>query len=127
MNASVFCMQLGGEGCLDDGTGKGFPLSKDDVANAWVTVDIAKPHNDTASNEVVLDLSKTNATRFGTVFAVRYAWTGDCCSESPPSSKPCPVESCPIMGSSSALPANPFVAHIVGGKCKCVAPQVCDE
>lgn len=119
-------MQLGGEGCLDDGTGKGFPLSKDDVANAWVTVDIAKPHNDTASNEVVLDIRNIINTN-GTVFAVRYAWTGDCCSESPPSSKPCPVESCPIMGSSSALPANPFVAHIVGGKCKCVAPQVCDE
>ena len=124
MNASAFCMQLGGEGCLDDGTGKGFPLGKDDVANAWVTVDIVTGVGESGgANEVVLDLSKTN----GTVFAVRYAWTGDCCSESPPSSKPCPVESCPIMGSSSALPANPFVARVMGGKCKCVAPQVCDE
>lgn len=31
------------------------------------------------------------------------------------------------MGSASNLPANPFVAHIVGGKCKCLAPQTCNE
>jgi hypothetical protein len=31
------------------------------------------------------------------------------------------------MGS-SGLPANPFIAQIAaGGKCKCIAPQVCDE
>ena len=34
------------------------------------------------------------------------------------------VANCPIM-SSSELPANPFMAKIVGGKCDCVAPQVC--
>ena len=38
--------------------------------------------------------------------------------------KPCGPASCPIM-SSSSLPANPFLAKIVDGKCECIAPQVC--
>ena len=76
-----------------------------------------------APNELVVDLARAN----GTAFAIRYGWTGDCCSEHPPTADPCPIASCPVMGSSSNLPANPFVAHIVDGKCKCVAPQVCDE
>lgn len=119
LNASLFCMQLGGGGCLDDGTGRAFNGSIDE-SKLWVTVDIAPG---SAPNEVVVDLSRTN----GTAFAIRYADNGDCCSNNPPSAKPCPPASCPIMGSASGLPANPFVAHIVGGKCKCVAPQTCDE
>ena len=35
------------------------------------------------------------------------------------------VANCPIM-SSSALPANPSIAKIVGGKCECIPPMVCD-
>jgi len=119
-NASVFCMQEGGRGaaepCRDDGTGA--PGPDDDTA--WVAVDIA---TGSAPNEVVVDLARSN----GVAFAIRYAWEGDCCTENPPTSDPCPVATCPLMGSASNLPANPFVAHIVGGKCKCVAPQVCDE
>ena len=60
--------------------------------------------------------------------AVKYAWgIVDCCDLSDPTtftSKPC-IANCPIM-SSSGLPANPFIAQIAGGKCKCVEPQVCD-
>ena len=38
--------------------------------------------------------------------------------------KPCGPASCPIMAS-GGLPANPFLAKIVDGKCECIAPQVC--
>jgi len=59
--------------------------------------------------------------------AVRYAWGSvDCCDTTDPMlyvTHGC-VASCPIM-STGALPANPFMAKIVGGKCECVAPQVC--
>eukprot|EP00041_Stephanoeca_diplocostata_P041816 m.9016 g.9016 ORF g.9016 m.9016 type:complete len:214 (+) comp6809_c0_seq1:45-686(+) len=117
-NGSDFCMQSNGRGggCRDDGTGRQFPV----LQNSWVAVDIAEGTN---PNEIVVDLSKTN----GTAYAIAYAWTGDCCSENPPTSGSCPLASCPLMGSVSNLPPNPFVAHIVNNKCKCVAPQVCDE
>ena len=59
--------------------------------------------------------------------AVRYAWgIIDCCDYSDPDlyiKKGC-IANCPIM-SSSNLPANPFMAKIVSGKCECIAPQVC--
>jgi len=74
----------------------------------------------------------------------RYAWengaakgTKGCCGNNPnATTTPCPLASCPLMatwpGSGGAaegvtLPANPFIAHIVGGRCKCVMPQTCDE
>eukprot|EP00937_MAST-01D_sp_MAST-1D-sp2_P001167 g1167.t1 len=123
LNASMFCMQEGGRGapaCRDDGTGRAFDAAGYDASRLWRTVDVAPG---AAANEVVLDLARTN----GTAFAVRYAWTGDCCSENPPTSEPCPVASCPLMGTGSGLPVNPFVAKIEGGKCKCVAPTACDE
>jgi hypothetical protein len=124
VNESLFCMQHDNDqqagGCRDDGTGHNFttPFVDEDV---WQTVDIA---GTSSSDEVVVDLSKVNG---GTAFAIRYAWTGDCCSEDPPTSGPCKQASCPLMGAASKLPANPFIAHIVDGKCKCVAPQTCDE
>jgi sialate O-acetylesterase len=119
LNASLFCMQLGGGGCLDDGTGKSFNASwKDSVI--WQAVNIA-PGKD--GSELMLDLSTVN----GTVYAIRYADNGNCCSERPPTSDPCPVASCPIIGSISKLPANPFIAKIENNKCKCMVPQVCNQ
>jgi hypothetical protein len=60
--------------------------------------------------------------------AIRYAWSiVNCCDMNDPElyvTKPCGPASCPIM-SSSDLPANPFLAKIVDGKCECIAPQVC--
>jgi hypothetical protein len=62
------------------------------------------------------------------VHVCRYAWgIIDCCDLNDPStftSKSC-IANCPIMAS-SGLPGNPFIAKIEGGKCACVAPQVCD-
>ena len=90
-NASTFCMQLGGTGpggCRDDGTGKPVPAvalgaeasgHPPKAPSYWVAVDIAVG----AAGEVVLDLAKAG----GVANAVRYAWTGDCCSENPPTYK----------------------------------------
>lgn len=123
-NKTGFCMQDGGRAakgapaeCRDDGTGH---PKVEGPSTEWVAVDIT-PGSDTAS--VVADLSKVN----GTVYAIRYAWDGNCCSADLPTSGPCPIASCPIYGAESELPANPFVAHIVSGKCACIAPQVCDQ
>ncbi len=128
-NASAFCLQQG-QGSL--GCGNDFadlPIEADTSRSAgrpptppnyWRFVDIAAG---SAPNEIVVDLTRAN----GTVSAIRYGWTGDCCTEHPPTSDPCPIGICPLKGSESGLPANPFIAHIVGGKCKCIAPQVCDE
>lgn len=119
LNASSFCMQRSGKACRDDGTGRGNPGPIDD--SDWVAVDITPG---VEPNEVEVDLSKIN----GTIHAIRYGWTGDCCSSLPPTSAPCPLASCPIVGALSNLPANPFIARVTdGGKCECVFPQVCDE
>eukprot|EP00038_Savillea_parva_P025920 m.50173 g.50173 ORF g.50173 m.50173 type:complete len:698 (-) comp7211_c0_seq2:133-2226(-) len=118
VNATDFCVQEGGKGCRDDGTGHNYSYPVNE--SAWIAVDITEG---SAPNEVVVDLSRAG----GAAFAIRYGWKGDCCSENPPSADPCPLASCPLVASGSKLPANPFLAHIVGGKCKCIAPQTCDE
>jgi hypothetical protein len=56
--------------------------------------------------------------------------------------QPCPPASCPIKSTALAidrdqnfdrkqpeeqLPASPFVALVVKGKCRCLKPQVCDS
>ena len=90
----------------------------------------------------VLDLSPLNGTQ---VAGVRYGWTtgadntdgktgavgahAGCCVDTDGDlfkSRPCPTGSCAVFGS-SGLPANPFQAKLRGGKCECMAPQVCDE
>ena len=45
------------------------------------------------------------------------------------SREPCPTGACPLYasGKGALLPAAPFVANIVGGKCECLPPQQCDE
>ena len=65
----------------------------------------------------------------GTVAGIRYAWGtgGQCCmGDANGITIPCPIETCPIMSAPSNLPANPFMAKVVGGKCKCIPPQKCD-
>ena len=96
----------------------------------WVTVQIkAKPPVDGALFEaaVVVDLSSLNGS---TALGVRYAW-GDspCCLNYPlypKGDEPCLPGSCPIMAEPSKMPAMPFLAEIVEGRCRCQAPQRCD-
>ena len=99
--------------------------------------------------EIVADLSPLDG---GAVHAVRYAWgvktdteleqSTQCCENGDPQlllegaqrrkdkaqptwSKPCREGLCPIVAS-GGLPANPFIARIVDGRCQCIPPQVCD-
>jgi hypothetical protein len=116
VNASDFCMQEESGGCRDDGTGMNYSRTINE--SAWIAVDVTAG---SSPDEVVVDLTRSG----GVAYAIRYAWTGDCCSSHPPTSDPCPIASCPIMGGSSKLPANPFIAHIADNRCRCVAPQVC--
>ena len=137
VNASAFCLQthadpiigLGARGhggakdCWDDGDGHTLGPGNYDSGENWVTVDVMAHSQDT----VEVDLAKADGRP---IFGVRYAWEGDCCDGNLPTFEPCPLASCPVMGHYSGnvtLPANPFVAHIVGGKCKCLEPQKCDE
>ena len=129
-NADNFCMEAtkdpeGNKLCPTWAGGTGTPIntSTTQLDGGWTTgLDITLGA-DGASIEV--DLSSLNGTA---PTAVRYAWSiVNCCDMNDPDlyvTKPCGPGSCPIM-SSSNLPANPFLAKIVGGKCQCIAPQVC--
>lgn len=60
------------------------------------------------------------------ITGIRYAWSASpCCPDSDRSGAPCPPNSCPIRSYNSTLPAAPFYAKIVNGKCECTAPQIC--
>jgi len=73
---------------------------------------------------VDIDLSPLNGTA---PTALKYAYDMlFCCDATDPTlyvTHGC-IEECPIM-SSSRLPANPFIAKIVGNACECLPPQVC--
>lgn len=91
----------------------------------WIEVDLKAGTN---HNDVIVDLAKLNSS---TPLAIRYAWQDEqptCCVKTVGlgTEFPCPMESCPIIAKNSRLPANPFIAQIIGGKCKCVEPQICD-
>mmetsp|Transcript_21358 Transcript_21358/g.27287 ORF Transcript_21358/g.27287 Transcript_21358/m.27287 type:complete len:117 (+) Transcript_21358:444-794(+) len=95
----------------------------------WITLDISQGNNE---NEVVVDLSPLHGK---TPVAIRYAWGNTidrCCVKTTQShvdevTSICKPEACPIFSSSNNLPANPFMARIINGKCKCLDPQICNE
>jgi hypothetical protein len=98
----------------------------------WLPVNISRG---ASAFEIVADLAPL---RGAPIHAVRYAWgvkTADtgpeesmwCCDDGDPlvyTTKPCRQGACPIVAS-GGLPANPFLARIVGGRCQCIPPQVC--
>lgn len=95
--------------------------------DAWVSLNLSRA----SPTQLSVDLSPLRGKR---VVAVRYAWEAPiglerlCCDEHDPQvglSRPCEAARCPIM-SSGGLPANPFLARLVNGRCKCVPPQNCD-
>jgi len=86
-----------------------------------------------ATSTITVDLSSLPPDQLSRgVTGVRYArWTrvGEplCCGTQSFTYTPCPPNSCPISASVSDLPAMPFEAELTAaGKCKCLAPQVCD-
>jgi sialate O-acetylesterase len=97
-------------------------ITDSSAPGAWVAVDVV-----VAAGGITADLSQLPSG--ATPLAVRYAWGNDdgdtCCTPAGPTA-PCVPASCPIWSPESGLPANPFIAKIEGGACRCVAPQRCD-
>ena len=87
-----------------------------------------------ASDQIGAEL---DALRGAAIHAVRYAWgisdshnkEGSPCSrEAEPHvylSKPCHAPGIGTITASGGLPANPFLARIVDGRCQCIPPQQC--
>ena len=118
VNPNGFCFQSGAGGrCVDDGSGAAGANATD---SGWVYVDVAAA----TATSITVDLARSG----GAIYGIRYAMEDVfCCHYYAPTSAPCPVASCPLMGKASRFPANPFMARVVGGKCVCIPPQVCDE
>ena len=73
-------------------------------------------------DEVVLDLGGADIA--SNITAVRYAWgENPCCPGLDRSVLPCPPNSCPIQTWNSTMPAVPFWATIVDGKCSWVSTK----
>ena len=111
------------------------------VKGVWLPADIALG---SAAGTVTVTLPAGAAA--GPPTAVRYAWGGvgpaggngdptpngddvSCC-EGDGLSTPCLPVSCPLVAPDEkapfgALPIDPFIAKIVGGKCVCPEPQMC--
>ena len=131
INASLFCIEqypaknsTGGNAgyniCPEWAGGDGKTAAGTPLDTQWINVNYTKA----TDNSITVDLAPLNGS---VPTAVQYAWgVVDCCDHSDPNlyvTHGC-AAACPLM-SSSNLPANPFKAKIVGGKCECVAPQVC--
>eukprot|EP00463_Aulacantha_scolymantha_P000328 TRINITY_DN1198_c0_g1_i1.p1 TRINITY_DN1198_c0_g1~~TRINITY_DN1198_c0_g1_i1.p1 ORF type:complete len:248 (-),score=11.19 TRINITY_DN1198_c0_g1_i1:243-986(-) len=127
-NASLFCMEpmavpdkKGETYCPKwaGGSGDVFPPGVH-LDSGWITLNFTLA----SSTSIKVDLAPLKGI---VPTAVRYAWgVVNCCDSSDPNlyvTHGC-IATCPIM-SSSGLPANPFQAKIVKGKCECVLPQVC--
>lgn len=135
-NASQFCMEVEGvenktsgqpipdmQTCPTWAGGDGQPVSSDsDLDGGWIRLNFTADNDGTGIN---VDLSPLNGTA---PTAVRYAWgIVNCCDENDPNlyvTHGC-IADCPIYSARDGLPANPFKAKIVDGKCECIAPQVC--
>lgn len=97
---------------------------------------VALPYTLAPPSSITVDLT---LLRGASPQGVKYAWgsTGGrpndadviCCASGGAAAE-CVPGQCPVFVSTSlapfgGLPANPFLAKIVGGKCVCPAPQVC--
>mmetsp|Transcript_8561 Transcript_8561/g.25584 ORF Transcript_8561/g.25584 Transcript_8561/m.25584 type:complete len:156 (-) Transcript_8561:323-790(-) len=96
---------------------------------AWTNVDIVGVDGPS----IIVQLPAT-----GTVKAIQYGHVSPkghpqsghykvCCGNRDFGTDPCAPESCPLALARGGLPAMPFHAAVVNGKCSCFAPQVCDE
>ena len=88
---------------------------------------------DAATGDVLLDLAPLGGAAPA---AVQYAWhdvSDSCCTTGDKAfdallgtTHTCAPGSCPVFGSESQLPGNPWIAQLESGRCKCVPPQRCD-
>ena len=108
-------------------------------SGSWLPVHISAG---AAPGTVTVDLSALPAGS-GAPTAVRYAWGGTAggndptpngddvsCCEGDGVATPCVPMQCPLLAPEplapfGAVPVDPFLAEIVGGKCLCPEPQMC--
>lgn len=120
--SDAFCIEPSAEPQSCPSWAGASPGGYNSSAGRWISVDITSA---TASS-VTVDLTPLNGT---VPVGVRYAWdVFDCCNAGDPMlyvskscDNPCPITTAALP----QLPANPFMAKLVDGKCSCVAPQVC--
>jgi len=97
--------------------------------NGWIMLNYTMASTDEASNRNAIHVDLSPLPQGINPTAIRYAWGFvDCCDHTDPSlyvHHGCSAN-CPIRSSKSQLPANPFQAKIVNGKCECIAPQSCN-
>lgn len=95
----------------------------------WTEVAIKLLSDETS---IAVDTQGLNISTGG-VHAIKFGWSendGTCCIDLLENTRlaPCIPGSCGLMTRNSLLPANPFFAAIeADGRCKCPAPQQCDE
>lgn len=139
-NAEAFCMEewvlVKGELHDDDarftcptwagGIKKHGRHAKNDKVGPYSTGWVEVPYTLKDDYTIVADLSGIPEKQQPT--AVMYAWGNvDCCDHTDPDlfvTKSC-IANCPLKSKKGQLPANPFKAKIFGGKCECIAPQIC--
>ena len=97
--------------------------------DTWINVDIRL---DNATGDVLAALPTggvPTAVQYGHLSPKSHPQNGHdklCCGNRDFTKSGCAPESCPLSAALSRLPAMPFHARIVGSKCSCFAPQVCD-
>jgi hypothetical protein len=71
------------------------------------------------------------AIRLGWPLGMLHGLSDTCCPTAALHKKPgvgaCLPGNCPLYSGTSELPANPFFATVVDGKCRCPSPQTGDE
>lgn len=106
-----------------------------DDASMWISAPLRSTFgsDDSIGTGIDVDLKGLFSSQ-QQVLAVRYGWPlsdgADTCCPSKlvrDGLMPCVPGSCPIMSSNSFLPANPFYATLVAGKCYCLPPQTCSK
>ena len=94
---------------------------------SWTNVDISLDGGDVLA--LLPSGVRPTAVQYGHLSPKGHPQNGHdkiCCGDRDFTKGGCPPESCPLSATASRLPAMPFHARIIGGKCKCFAPQVCD-
>lgn len=96
----------------------------------WKNVNIALDATDNTLVVILPSKGNITAIQYGHLSPKGSPQNGHdkiCCGNRNFALDPCAPNSCPISSARYDLPAMPFHAQIINGKCKCFLPQVCDE
>eukprot|EP00656_Telonema_subtile_P043614 TRINITY_DN49962_c0_g1_i1.p1 TRINITY_DN49962_c0_g1~~TRINITY_DN49962_c0_g1_i1.p1 ORF type:complete len:417 (-),score=29.87 TRINITY_DN49962_c0_g1_i1:143-1393(-) len=113
--------------------GKNSSVSVDSCLNdttLWVSAPLTLANTSVPTLSIELSSLGVHSTQ---LLAIRYGWpisqgADNCCPSALVSrgQMPCVPGSCPIISTKSWLPANPFYAKLILGRCSCMPPQKCE-